>query len=265
MLDATVHMVVKNEDRWVWFALMAVKDSVSRILVTDTGSTDGTIDAIRSIRDKKISLTRQKTDDPKEIVDVRGSQIQKTDTPWIFIVDGDEIWPAHQLEILDAKMQSVASSVNGIVVHDKRCIGDVFHILPESYGRYMFKGRRGHLNLRLIRNIDGLDIRGEYPNEAFVDAEDRVLNDQDDRVEILDVWYLHTSHLPRSTSDVQVLNRQRKQKTELGMKIDQRILPEAFLLERPPTIPSPFTKRPFLYTLKAAAITPIRRAKQLIT
>ena len=161
-------------------------------------------------------------------------------------------------------MQSVSTSVDGIVVHDKRSVGDIFHILPESYGRYKFQNRRGHLNLRLIRNVSGFDIRGRYPNEAFVDAENRVLNDQDDRVEILDVWYVHTSHLPRSTSHERILNRQQKQKAELGINFDQKLFPEVFFLERPAFIPSPFTKRSFLYTLKAIAITPIRRMKQYI-
>ena len=41
--DITVHCVVKNEERWIWFAINSILDIAEKILVYDTGSTDKTV------------------------------------------------------------------------------------------------------------------------------------------------------------------------------------------------------------------------------
>ena len=44
----TVHTLVKNEERWIWYALKSVLPFVDQIIVWDTGSTDKTTAIIRA-------------------------------------------------------------------------------------------------------------------------------------------------------------------------------------------------------------------------
>jgi len=40
MKDAiTAHMIVKNEEQWVWYALQSILPYVDKVIVYDTGST----------------------------------------------------------------------------------------------------------------------------------------------------------------------------------------------------------------------------------
>ena len=47
--------LIKNEERWVWYALQSVLPYVDKILVWDTGSTDNTVEIIKTIKSNKIS------------------------------------------------------------------------------------------------------------------------------------------------------------------------------------------------------------------
>src|SRR3990167_5692967 len=54
MASITVHCVVKNEEKWVWYALNSVIDIAQKVLIFDTGSTDKTVEIIKKIKNKKI-------------------------------------------------------------------------------------------------------------------------------------------------------------------------------------------------------------------
>ena len=43
----TVHCIVKNEERWIWYSLMSVLEHSDKIIVYDTGSSDKTIEIIK--------------------------------------------------------------------------------------------------------------------------------------------------------------------------------------------------------------------------
>ena len=42
----TAHMVVMNEEKWIWFAIKSVVDYMDRLIIYDTGSTDKTVEII---------------------------------------------------------------------------------------------------------------------------------------------------------------------------------------------------------------------------
>lgn len=46
----TVHTLVKNEERYLWFAVTSVIDYVDKMLLWDTGSTDRTIQLIKELK-----------------------------------------------------------------------------------------------------------------------------------------------------------------------------------------------------------------------
>jgi len=241
----TVHTIVKNEDRFIKPVLLAVESfpEVKKILVYDTGSTDKTISEIQSIKSEKIELsichpelaegsptnvglacardssttlgmTKAVKMTRKNLVDLRNQQIKATTTPWILLVDGDEIWPKKNLKKLIQAIKSAPKETIALVNHTRNCIKDIYHYLPESQGDYQIGPWRGHLNIRAIRNLPGLKVVGEYPLEAYT-INNAPIQDQPDKLKFIDTWYLHLTHLKRSSSwlsELKVIDRLKKHK-----------------------------------------------------
>jgi len=89
--NLTVHCVVKNEERWIWFALKSILDIADKILVYDTGSSDRTVDIIKTIKSKKIFFEEKGEVDAKGLAQFRREQLIRTKKEWFLILDGDEI------------------------------------------------------------------------------------------------------------------------------------------------------------------------------
>ena len=51
-----VNTVIRNEENFIWYALMSVIDYVDKILIYDLGSTDKTVEIIKTIKSPKIIL-----------------------------------------------------------------------------------------------------------------------------------------------------------------------------------------------------------------
>lgn len=47
--NITVHTLVKNEEKWIWFSIMSVINFVDKLIIFDTGSTDNTVRIINEI------------------------------------------------------------------------------------------------------------------------------------------------------------------------------------------------------------------------
>ena len=52
--NLTVHCVIKNEERWIWFAINSILDIAGEVLIYDTGSADKTVEIVKTIKSKKI-------------------------------------------------------------------------------------------------------------------------------------------------------------------------------------------------------------------
>ncbi len=50
------HTLVRNEENFIWFAINSIIDYVDKILIYDLGSTDKTIEIIKTINNQKIIL-----------------------------------------------------------------------------------------------------------------------------------------------------------------------------------------------------------------
>lgn len=193
----TVHTLVKNEEVWIKPALEAVLPHVDSLLVWDTGSTDSTAAIIESIKSPKIKFKQCGPVDREGLVKLRNEQIKATKTDWFLLVDGDEIWPKDNLIQLIKAMRSARPETIALVNRTRNCIGDLNHYLAESQGRYKIGSWSGHLNIRAIRNLPGLKVTGSYPNEAYI-FEGKKLQDQPERLEFVDTWYYHATHLKRT-------------------------------------------------------------------
>ena len=92
----TAHTLVKNEARYVWFAVMSVIQHVDQVLLWDTGSTDETLEIINEIRKspegKKVCIKKVKEVTAETFPQVRQCMLDETKTDWILMVDGDEVW-----------------------------------------------------------------------------------------------------------------------------------------------------------------------------
>jgi hypothetical protein len=113
-------------------------------------------------------------------------------------------------------------------------------------------GQTGLFSLRLVNcHIPGLKIKGAYPLEGFVDAnEDRLVDYPGDRFYFTHHRFLHTSFLKRSSTGSVLHDTlyRRKYKIELGTQLPTEMCPENYN----------FPHRSFTYILLATLITPIK-------
>jgi hypothetical protein len=261
----TAHMMVKNDDQWVWYAIQSVLPYVDQFLITDTGSTDKTIEYINTIASPKITFTQTGTHTPSEVLAVRQQQLQATKTDWLWMVDGDEFFPPKTCqEIVD----SLSPQLVGIVVRRYDCLGDVFHYQPnEQVGGYHMFGQTAHFSLRLVNcHLQGLTLQGEYPNEGFYDQSgEPILTQPKDKFYITSNRFLHMTYLTRSSigSNLKDTLHRQKYKVEWGKSTPLEYTAPLLQLHPPDSSLIP-QKRNLAYTMKAAILTPIKQLKRWI-
>ena len=218
MTDLTIHCVVRNEEKWVWYAINSVKDIAKNVIIFDTGSTDKTVDIIKTIKSKKIHFEQKGKVTPKELTKLREKQLKMTKTKWILLVDGDEIWPQETLKELESTIKNTSKDVYGAVARAWNLVGDVYHYHPEStkyHWPFAPKNYTGWANLRLIRkDVPGLHLKGDYTLEAYCDNTNTpIQNYGSKKLVFLKNRYFHATYLQRSSSrkvDKGVLNRAKK-------------------------------------------------------
>jgi glycosyltransferase involved in cell wall biosynthesis len=262
-MKITVHCVVKNEDRWIWFALASVLPFVEEVLVFDTGSTDQTVDIIKTFNSPKIIFEEKGLVTREELVDLRREQLARTKTDWFLILDGDEIWPKKQLEYLIKKASTADKKIIALFNRNRNCIGDIFHYLPESTGHYHIADQTGNLTIRLIKKTKGLRLEGKYPLETFKDS-NGAIQSQNESLLFADCWYLHTSYLQRSSSDSSKVSGSfgKNRVWEKGIRLDEKDLPEVFSAKYPDIVKDPLKKRSLLFETGAIFTTPLLSLKR---
>ncbi|TXH07226.1 MAG: glycosyltransferase [Candidatus Moraniibacteriota bacterium] len=261
--NITVHMMVKNEDQWVRYSLLSILPYVDRILVTDTGSSDHTLDAIKSLASPKIKLTLTTVSSPGDVTRIRETQIKDTTTDWFWVVDGDEIYP-------DDTAKEVVKAINsglyeGVTVRRYDLLGDIYHRQKESVGAYNMWGETGHLVLRALNQnkLKGLHMRGDYPNEGYYDAAGSAIISHDPRLHYVTSNYLyHAMYLKRSSlgGNLPMFNRS-KFKIELGIPVPTN---PPIVFNEPPLSweGNPKKPRSTTYFAFASLITPIKNLKR---
>ena len=267
MPGITAHMVVKNEDRFVGYAIRSVLPYVDTFLITDTGSTDHTIKLISSIKSPKIIFDSIPCLTRADITRVRCEHIRKTKTDWIWLVDGDEIYPYKLCEEICTVIQQ--NKYFGIVVKRYDVLGDVFHCQAESVGSYSLYGKTGHFSTRVIsrKKITGLNFTGDYPLEDYHDNKGvRIKNYPSNQFYFTKLKYWHVGYLTRSSAGsslFRTLNRH-KYKIETGYPINTS-LPEIFYQRfQQFDLVSPLKPRSVWYKIAAHLITPIKKLKRMV-
>lgn len=250
----TAHMIVKNEDQWVWYAINSVLPYVDTFLITDTGSSDNTVSLIKSIESPKIHFKSVVAKTRADVTRVRSDQLKRTRTPWVWIVDADEIYPSKTAK--ECLNLTKNPKLEGVLVRRYDLIGDIYHRQLESVGSYNLFGHTGHLLVRLINlvRLKGLSYKGDYPLEGFYDKDGESILTHDSSLWPATNNYLyHAMYLKRSSlgSNLPMFNRSKYQ-IESGIVIEGEV-PEQL---------SHFPRRSELYELLAKIITPIKNIKR---
>lgn len=229
----TVHCMVKNEERFVGYALRSVISHADSVLVYDTGFTDKTSDVIARVASAypgKIVLEHKGAADPARHTALRQEMIERTTTDWFMILDGDEIWTERGIEEAVARVQR--PEFDCLIAPFYLCVGDIYH--ASRRGAYTIRGKKIHATPRFFRRQSGMRWSGEYNHDAVVDHNGKRIF-EGERVAFLQHCFWHASHLIRSENDESVYSsggtRREKRRltyTLIGKKIHEPV-PEVFM------------------------------------
>lgn len=270
-MTVTAHILVKNEIRFVWFATMSVFNYMDKILLWDTGSTDGTWEVIREIKKiggEKVSIKECGEVDPVTFTKLRQEMLRETTTDWFMIVDGDEVWWDSSIKKVHEIIQKKGKQLESIVSPFYNIVGDIYHYQEKRAGMYKIDEKSGHVNIRAInRKIPGLHFEKPHGQQGLYDERGVSIQDRSKKFRLyVDEPYMHFSNVIRSVTrdkDLHVPKRNIKLKYDLGIEFPKRFrYPEVFYLSHPSIVPSPWTKRPTSFILRSFIETPLRKIKR---
>lgn len=260
--------LVKNEARWLWYSVSSVINHVDKLLLWDTGSTDGSTEIEKELEKKysgKIILKQRNQKTADDFTLVRQEMLDETKSDWFIVLDGDEIWWEESIRILLSEVGKSGKNLESIVVPTINLVGDIFHYQEKAAGKYRFGDKVGHYNLRAInRNIPGLHSQGAHGVWGWADGEGKMIQDRK-TYKIIDAPYIHATNLRRSPVDTDVIKRGKKFRFELGENFTKDFYyPEVFFRDRPEKIPSPWGVMSKSFKFRAFFETPLRKIKRRI-
>ena len=173
------HVLLKNEENFIWYSIMSVINYVDKIIIYDTGSDDKTIDIINKINNKKIILREIKTDKFYEDK-LRQQMLNETTSDWFIVLDADEIWWDDSIKLITDLIRKDGDRLDSIVVPTVNMVGDIFHYQEKEAGRYNLAGKIGHYATRAInRKIPHLHGVGEHGVFMWADITNTKIEDMD--------------------------------------------------------------------------------------
>lgn len=269
-MKITAHTLVKNEERYIWYSLMSVVDHVDKIMVWDTGSTDNTVNIIENVRKKypgKIKFEKFGAVTPEEYTVLRQKMLDKTESDWFMILDGDEVWWDSSIRTITEFIKLKGNTFDSIVNPYFNIVGDIYHFQEESAGMYKIDDKKGHLTIRFMnRKIPGLYTSRPLGQHGYFDNNNKLIQDRSSKKRIfLDAPYMHFTHMVRSSNlifDKKVPKRDAKYKHELGKRFNSDFyFPEIFFLPKPSSVISPWTNLEFTYIVRSGLIKPLKKIK----
>jgi glycosyltransferase involved in cell wall biosynthesis len=266
------HTLVKNEARWLWFSVSSVIDYVDKLLLWDTGSTDGTLKIIEELKKKypeKIDFRQYDEVTSETFTKARQEMLDVTKSDWFIVLDGDEIWFEDSIRKVIEIINKDGKDTESIVVPTVNLVGDIFHYQPASTGKYKIAGRVGHFNLRAInKKIPGLHALGPHGKMGWADEEGKMIQDRSlEKVKFVNAPYLHATNLRRAGGgkDVEVIKRKKKLKYEIGKSFPKDFYyPETFFKERPGFVESPWRVMDTHFKFRAFFETPAKLVKRKV-
>ena len=262
-----VHCLVKNEENFIWYALQSVLPFVDKIMVWDTGSEDGTVNIIKAIKSPKIEFAEKGSVDAFGHTAMRQQMLDQTDKKkyrWLLVLDGDEVWGEQEITqmLTLTKQQNPAA----VIVKTINFVGDIYHQMPASEGKYEIAGHKGHLNIRLIDlQLPDLKIENPHGGQTYTTRGVALQNLPPEKLLFSNnLFYFHATHLERSSLDKTTLKRSFKRKYEIGEEVARKSLPAIFFAKRPSNVPEVTRKMNFQTWLLCVVETIPKRLKRLL-
>jgi glycosyltransferase involved in cell wall biosynthesis len=268
----SAHVLVKNEERYLWYAVNSVAKHMDKIMIWDTGSSDNTIAVIRELEKlypKQIDFKQVGEISIERFAEMRQKMIEETKADWMFVLDGDEVWWDDSIQELVDLIQIKGESLDSIVTRYVNVIGDIYHFQEERAGQYKIDGQKGHLTVRAMNmHIPGLHAANPHGRQAYFDKENtpvQNLNKARRRFQEK-LGYMHFTHLIRSDTladDLKVPKRDIKYKKELGTPFPlDYFYPEVFFRPKPKIVQSPWVTMDQSFRFKSQILTPLRKLKR---
>ena len=261
--------IIKNEDKYVWFAIKSVINHLDKLIIYDTGSIDQTVKIIDVLKEEhrdKIIFEEKGSVDPAGLTRLRQEMLDKTKSDWLLLLDGDEVWWEDSIKKTISEINQL-DQLYALVNPTINLVGDIFHYQEEEAGEYKILGKKGHFNIRAInRGIPGLHLKNVYPLEGFFDGEGILIQNSEEKLRFIDAPILHLTFLQRSGKDDKTTLHRDKVKLEIG-KIFRKGFkyPEVFYIEKPVEVSDPFLKMGLSYKLKASVLTPLKKLKRRLS
>ena len=249
---------------------MSVIDFVDEIMVWDTGSTDRTVEIIHTINSPKIKFLAVESVDPVRFTEVSQKMLSQSQSGWLFLLDGDEIWPDKAVKEITGLIRKNGSKYDYLISPYFNLLGDVFHYQEPKAGQYILGKHVGNFSIRAVNlSIPGLHFDRPHGQRGLFDSQNILIQDrQSSRYTLVKEPYLHSTHLLRSASrrfDKLVPKRWQKYKYELGIGFPEDFqFPRVFYLPRPSMVPSPWTRRGALYMANALWQTPLKMIRRRV-
>lgn len=272
-MKIAAHTVVKNEERFVWYAIMSVIDFVDEYIVWDMGSKDNTRVILRDLaadpRTKgKIKLQGIESGNYFDEKEIRQRMLNETNADWFIVVDGDEIWWKSSIKKVVKTIKDKGQELESIVIPTLNVVGDMYHYQPKEAGHYRLAGRIGHFNLRAINTkIPGLHSAKGHGLWGWVDKSGKMIQDRDKaKIGFVNAPYIHATHLQRSASlnlDKDVFKRAFKLKHEIGISFPKDFYyPEPFFIDKPEYLDTVWKPMSFVFKMRSIIETPLKMVKR---
>ncbi|MBU0923070.1 glycosyltransferase family 2 protein [Patescibacteria group bacterium] len=267
------HTLVKNEERYLWYAIMSVINYVNKILIWDTGSTDKTVEIIKKLQNKyphKIIFKEIGEVNIDEFTSVRQQMLDETKSDWVLILDGDEVWWSDSIRKVVDTIHKQGDKLETIVNPYYNIVGDIYHYQEKRAGRYGIDGKVGHYTIRAMnRKISGLHLDKPHGTQGFFDGKGRLIQKRPQKFrKFINAHFMHFTHMIRSSTlekDLDVPKRKIKQKIEIGKSFPLDFhYPEVFFKPRPNVILSTWGNMDRDYYVKALIQTPLRMLKRRV-
>ncbi|MDP1743766.1 MAG: glycosyltransferase [Candidatus Amesbacteria bacterium] len=263
-MKLTAHCLVKNEERWIWYSLMSILDYVDEIMVWDTGSTDKTVEVIKSIDNPKIKFKQVNQQSASEFTIFRNKMLNETKSDWLMILDGDEIWPQQAIAKTTKLIKSNKIQNLEYLIHPYYdLLGDVYHYQEPSGGKYHLDKYSGHITIRFfnLSLLPGLHFGKPHGQQGIYDQNQTLVQDRTPhKYKFMDdCGYLHATHLHRSARDIDVMKRDFKFKYEWGKTFPADFeYPVSFYLPHGMNAPTAWKQAGLFYWLNSFWQTPLK-------
>jgi glycosyltransferase involved in cell wall biosynthesis len=271
MRSIWANSLVKNEERYLWYAVGSVIDFVDRVLLWDTGSSDNTLKIIKEIQNKypsKIDFKEIGEVTPESYTEARQKMLEETHSDWFLVLDGDEVWWEDSIKKATDFIREKGEGLDSIVIPMVYPIGDIYHYQEEAAGKYRIDGRTGHLAVKFInRSIPGLYTAKPHGQHGYYDENNILIQDRSSKKRrFVEAPFMHFTHMIRSTGLIQdrlVPKRDIKYKYELGRTFPKDYYyPEAFFRTRPSYVLSPWETMDTRFLVRGLIETPLRKLKR---